>query len=93
MRNWRHIRKVSPPQSTEDKEQPVDQNRVNQPSDSSPSEPTRVVKANDLVAMERTLTATQSTVTSETLTDEPVIKTRSGRVSLRPHRFQDFVMT
>ena len=91
--NRRHLRKVSPPQSSEVKEQPVDRNTVNQPNDSSHSEPMRVVETNDSVAMERTVTATQSTATSETPTDEQVIKTRSGRVSLRPKRFQDFVMT
>ena len=93
IRNRRHLRKVSPPQRSEVKEQPVDQNTVNQPGDSSPSEHTRVVKTNDPVAMERTMTATQSTTASKTPTNKPIIKTRSSRVSLRPKRFQDFVMT
>ena len=93
IRNRRHRRKVSPLQSSEVEEQSVDQNTVNQSRDSSPSRPTRVLKTNGPVAMERTVTATQSAATSETPTDKPEIKTRSGRVSLRPKRYQDFVMT
>ena len=47
-------------------EQPVDQNKANQLSNSFPSEPTRVVKTNDPVAMERTVTAMQSTANQRT---------------------------
>ena len=91
--NRRHLRKVSPPQSSEVEEQQVDLNKVHQPRDSSPTRPMRVVKTNGPVAMDRTVTATQSATTSETSTDKPEIKTQSGQVSLRLKRFQDFVMT
>lgn len=55
--NQRHLRKVSSPQNNEVEEQPVDQNTVNQLSNSCPSGPTRVMETNDPVTMEHTMTA------------------------------------